>query len=105
MPGHVLVIPEVVLAAAAELEALAERLTAAASMATPATHVLPSGSEEVSALAAGFFNRAAATHETAIAHGIAELQHAAATLRAQAAEYVAHDAVHATSLGAVGASI
>lgn len=105
MPGYVVVLPEVLLSAAAELDALAVRLQAAAAVNSPITHVAPSGSEEVSFLAAGFFNRAAATHDTAVAQGILELTHAANTLRSQVAQYVASDAAHAASLGAVNAFI
>ncbi len=105
MPGYVVVLPEVVLAAAAELDALAARLQTAAAINAPVTHVAPSGSEEVSFLAAGFFNRAAATHDTAVAQGVLELTHAANTLRMQVAQYVASDAAHAASLGAVNSFI
>ncbi|MFC4376599.1 PE family protein [Nocardia halotolerans] len=101
MVGHVLVTPEIVLAAAAELDLLAERLAAAATLAGPTTHVLPSGAEEVSLLAASHFNRAAGTHDGAIAQGILELHHAAATLRSQLATHVGEDLVRAATINAV----
>ncbi|WP_067718021.1 PE domain-containing protein [Nocardia yamanashiensis] len=101
MVGHVHVQAEVVLAAALELDLLAERLAAAASFAGPATHVLPSGTEEVSFLAAGHFNQAALSHDRAVAQGILELHHAAATLRGQLAQYIAQDAVRAVGIAAV----
>ncbi|GGK55345.1 PE domain-containing protein [Nocardia camponoti] len=102
MVGHVLIAPEIVLAAAAELDLLAERLAAAAMLAGPTTHVLPSGAEEVSLLAANHFNRAAATHDSAVAQGILELHHAAATLRAQLATNIGEDALHAATITAAG---
>ncbi|WP_067648554.1 PE domain-containing protein [Nocardia harenae] len=103
MVGHVLMSPEAVLLAAAELDLLAERLAAAATVTAPATHVLPSGTEEVSLLAANHFNRAAGTHDQAVAQGILELHHAAAVLRSQLAAQVGADVVQAAALGAIGA--
>lgn len=94
------VVPEIVLAAAAELDALAARLEATAALSGPLTHVLPAGSEEVSVLAAGYFNRAATTHDAAIAKTIAELHNAAATLRADVAGYVAEDLANAATVAA-----
>lgn len=105
MVGHVLVSPEIILAAAAELDLLADRLTAAATVTAPATHVLPSGTEEVSLLAANHFNRAAATHDQALAQGILELHHAAAVLRTQLATSLGQDAVQAGVLNAVTGTI
>ncbi|MFE3100244.1 PE domain-containing protein [Nocardia tengchongensis] len=99
MVGHVLVQPEVILAAAMELDLLAERLAAAAT--APATHVLPSGTEEVSFLAAAHFNTAALTHDRSVAQGILELHHAAATLRSQLAQYLAQDAMWAAGIAAI----
>ncbi|MFD7843449.1 PE domain-containing protein [Nocardia sp. NPDC059764] len=101
MVGHVLVQPEVILAAALELDLLAERLAVAASAAAPATHVLPSGTEEVSFLAAAHFNTAALTHDRSVAQGILELHHAAATLRSQLAQYLALDAERAAGIAAI----
>ncbi|MEU4597901.1 PE family protein [Nocardia sp. NPDC023988] len=101
MVGHVLVTPEIILAAAAELDLLAERLAAAAALAGPTTHVLPSGAEEVSLLAASHFNRAAGTHDGAIAQGILELHHAAATLRSQLVTHVGEDIARAATINAV----
>lgn len=101
MVGHVLVQPEVVLAAALELDLLAERLTAASTFSGPTTHVLPSGTEEVSLLAAAHFNQAALTHDRAVAQGILELHHAAATLRMQLAQYLAQDALRAAGIDAI----
>ncbi|MFC8047704.1 PE domain-containing protein [Nocardia sp. NPDC057353] len=103
MVGHVLMSPEAVLLAAAELDLLAERLAAAAAVTAPATHVLPSGAEEVSLLAANHFNRAAGTHDHAVAQGILELHHAAAVLRSQLAAQVGQDVVQAAALGTIGA--
>ena len=98
---HVLVDPAVILAAATELDLLAERLAAVGAGAIPVTHVAPSGGEEVSLLAAGFFNRAAGTFEFAHAKGILQLHHAAARLRLQLAEYIAQDALRAGVMNAV----
>lgn len=101
MVGHILVAPEVVLAAAAELDLLAERLAAVSAIAGPATHVLPSGAEEVSLLAASHFNKAAGTHDSSVAQGILELHHAAATLRSQLATHIGEDVVRAATISAV----
>ncbi|MEV0682363.1 PE family protein [Nocardia sp. NPDC050378] len=101
MVGHVLIAPEIVLAAAAELDLLAERLAAAAALAGPTTHVLPSGAEEVSLLAASHFNRAAGTHDGAIAQGILELHHAAATLRSQLVTNIGEDIAQGAAISAV----
>ncbi|GEM35370.1 PE family protein [Nocardia neocaledoniensis] len=101
MVGHVLITPEIVLAASAELDLLAERLAVAAGLAGPTTHVLPSGAEEVSLLAAGHFNRAAATHDSAVAQAILELHHAAATLRSQLATNIGEDIARAAGISAI----
>ncbi|MEV6770959.1 PE family protein [Nocardia sp. NPDC051030] len=101
MVGHVLVQPEVVLAAALELDLLAERLAFASTSTAPATHVLPSGAEEVSFLAAAHFNHAALSHDRAIAQGVLELHHAAATLRSQLAQYLIQDTVRAAGIAAI----
>ncbi|WP_024801308.1 PE family protein [Nocardia sp. BMG51109] len=98
-----LISPELMLAAAAELDLLAERLMAASALSGPATHVLPSGCEEVSLLAAGHFNHAAATHDGAVAQGALELHHCAHTLRMQCASHLAGDAVQAAAVTAVNA--
>ncbi|MFI9405683.1 PE domain-containing protein [Nocardia sp. NPDC052316] len=105
MVGHVLVQPEVVLAAAAELDLLAERLAAAAALTAPATHVVPSGIDEVSLHAANHLNKGAATHDQAVAQGILELHHAAATLRSQLVTHVGEDVVRAGALNIVSGTI
>lgn len=105
MVGLVSVTPEAVLAAAAELDLLAERLAAAATLTAPATHVLPSGMDEVSLLASNHFNRAAATHDGAVAQGILELHHAAAILRMQLATHIGEDVVRGAVISAVTATI
>lgn len=101
MVGVVSVQPEVVLAASAELDLLAERLAAAAALSGPATHVIPSGAEEVSLLAANHFNQGAISHDHSVAQGILELHHAAAILRQQLASYIAQDGVNAAAAAAV----
>ncbi|MEV0029207.1 PE family protein [Nocardia sp. NPDC050793] len=105
MVGHVSISPEIILAAAAELDLLAERLAAAAAVTGPATHVLPSGADEVSLLAAHHFNKAAATHDGSVAQGILELHHAAAVLRMQLATHVAEDVVKAGVMKGVAGTI
>ncbi|MBB5913696.1 hypothetical protein BJY24_002563 [Nocardia transvalensis] len=105
MVGKFLLSPELMLAASAELDLLAERLMAASALSGPATHVLPSGCEEVSLLAAGHFNHAAMTHDGAVAQGALELHHAAHSLRMQCASFLADDAVQAVSVAAVNAAI
>ena len=98
MSDHVFVDPDVLLAAAAECEALAARLQATVAAAAPALHVAPSGSEEVSVLAAGYFNRLADSVGPAAGQGIGELTAAAAMLRAQAAAYRDEDHALGASL-------
>ncbi|ONM49139.1 PE family protein [Nocardia donostiensis] len=95
MIGHVDVTPELILAAAVELDLLADRLAGAAAISAPATHVIPSGADEASLLGAHHMNRGAATHDRAVAQGVLELHHAAATLRTQLAHYLAQDAASA----------
>ncbi|WP_330251347.1 PE family protein [Nocardia sp. NBC_00565] len=101
MVGHILISPEAILLAAAELDLVAERLAGVAAITAPATHVLPSGVEEVSLLSASHFNQGAMTHDHSIAQGILELHHAAATLRMQLAEHLAGDVVRATGINAI----
>jgi len=105
MVGHVSIAPELILAAAAELDLLADRLAIAAAASGPGTHVLPSGTEEVSLLAANHFNRAAGTHDTSIAQGILELHHAATVLRTQLGTHVAEDVTKAGVMQAVAGTI
>ncbi|MEV6428431.1 PE family protein [Nocardia sp. NPDC051463] len=87
--------PEAVLAAALELDLVADRLAAAHVASAAATHVLPSGVDEVSLLAANHFNRGAMTHDQSVAQAILELHHAAATLRVQLATHVGEDILRA----------
>lgn len=100
MPGHVFVVPDTLIAAAAELDAVAARLESAVALNGPALRVAPSGSEEVSQLAASYFNRLADTFEPAAAEGIAELREAARTLRQQAATYQTEDQTIGAALAA-----
>jgi hypothetical protein len=101
MVGNVFVSPEAILAAAGELDLLAERLTGVSAVSGPVTHVVPSGTDEVSVLAANHFNQAAVTHDSAVSQGILELHHAAATLRQQLAEYLAEDATNAAGIAGI----
>ncbi|WP_430335098.1 PE family protein [Rhodococcus sp. ACT016] len=100
MSDHVFVEPDVLLAAAAELDTLAARLQSTLTAATPALNVAPSGSEEVSVLAAGYFNRLAGSFGPAATQGIQELTTAAAMLRAQSAAYRDEDHTFGASLAA-----
>lgn len=95
MVGLVNISPEAVLLAAAELDLLAERLAAASALSAPATHVVPSGVDEVSLLAAQHFNKAAITHDQSVGQLVLELHHAAATLRSQLATHIGEDIVKA----------
>ncbi|MFE7798481.1 PE family protein [Nocardia sp. NPDC057440] len=92
--------PEAVLAAALELDLVADRLAAAHVVSAAATHVLPSGVDEVSLLAANHFNRGAVTHDQAVAQAVLELHHAAATLRMQLATHVGEDILRASVMKA-----
>jgi hypothetical protein len=100
MVGHVLISPEAVLAAAAELDLLAERLAIASGLSAAATHVIPSGVDEVSLHAANHFNKAAITHDQAVAQGILELHHAAAVLRIQLATSMGEDLAQGAAITA-----
>ncbi|RVW02136.1 PE domain-containing protein [Rhodococcus xishaensis] len=100
MSDHVFVDPDVLLAAAAELDALAIRLQTTMAAASPALNVAPSGSEEVSVLAASYFNRLASSFGPAATRGIEELTAAAAMLRAQAAAYSNEDHALGATLAA-----
>lgn len=100
MPDHVFVDPDTLAAAAAELDALAGRLQATVSAASPVLTVAPAGSEEVSVLAAGYFNRLASSVGPVSALAVRELTVAAAMLRAQAAAYRDEDRALGTSLDA-----
>ncbi|PQP25345.1 PE family protein [Rhodococcus opacus] len=92
------VAPEALVAAAVELDALAARLETAVALNSAAIRVLPSGSEEVSLHAAGYFNTVANTFTPAVAQGILEMRETANTLRTQAALYVAEDLALGASL-------
>lgn len=98
MSDHVYVDPDVLLAAAGEIEVLVTRLQTSLAVHSPALDVAPSGAEEVSVLAAGYFNRLSSSFGTAVGRGIEELTAAAAMLRAQAAAYREEDRTLGTSL-------
>lgn len=98
MSDHVYVDPDVLLAAAGEIEALVTRLQTSLAVHSPALNVAPSGAEEVSVLAAGYFNRLSGSFGAAAGRGIEELIAAAAMLRAQAAAYREEDRTLRTSL-------
>ncbi|MFD4369074.1 PE domain-containing protein [Rhodococcus sp. NPDC058521] len=93
--------PEALIAAAAELDLLAARLQTSVTANSAAIRVLPSGTEEVSLHAAGYFNTVANTFLPAVTQGIAEMQATAATLRQQAATYVAQDLAGGASLDVI----
>ncbi|WP_028475998.1 PE domain-containing protein [Nocardia sp. CNY236] len=101
MAGHVLIAPDTILAAATELDLVAERLAAVAAATAPATHVVPAGAEEVSRLSARHLNTGATSHDRAIAQAILECHHAAATLRAQVTQHVAGDMARAADVIAI----
>jgi len=103
MIGNVDVSPEVILVAATELDLVAERLVGASGLSAPATHILPSGADEASLLAAEHMNRGAATHDRAVAQCALELHHCAAILRTQLAQYLAEDAASAGITALTGA--
>ncbi|QBJ96673.1 PE family protein [Rhodococcus sp. ABRD24] len=98
MSDHVFVVPDVLVAAASELEAVAARLQTSLGLHGPALSVPPSGTEEVSILAAGYFNRLANSLTPAAGQGIQELIEAATVLRAQAAAYQSEDQTLGASL-------
>lgn len=100
MPGHVYVSPDALNSAAAQLEALAQRLRSALDANAAALHLAPAGSEEVSTMAAAAFNSVADSFLPAASTGIAELVTAAATLRGHAAEYTDLDHSFGTALDA-----
>jgi hypothetical protein len=102
MSGHILVQPEALHAAAAELDAVAARLEASLTVNTVALRPPPSGSEEVSLLAAGYFGALADEFVPAALASIAELHDAAATLRAQAEGYADGDRVFGQALATGG---
>ncbi|MGW6693638.1 PE family protein [Rhodococcus sp. NPDC054953] len=100
MPGHVFVSPDALLSAATQLEALAQRLQATVDANAPALHLPPAGTEEVSVLAASYFTSVADSFLPSAAASIGQLWSAAATLRAQAAEYASLDQSFGAALAA-----
>ncbi|NLE79804.1 MAG: PE family protein [Rhodococcus sp.] len=93
--------PEALLLAATELDMLAGRMQAAVTANSAAIQVIPSGTEEVSLHAARYFNTVTNTFMPAISQGIAELHATAATLRQQAAAYVAQDLAGGAALDVI----
>ncbi|MEU4314785.1 PE family protein [Nocardia sp. NPDC024068] len=102
MIGNVDVTPELILAAAVELDLLADRLSGVAAATVPATYVAPSGADEASLHGAMHMNKGAATHQTSLAQAVLELHHTAAILRTQLAQYLAQDAASAGVLTLTG---
>lgn len=96
------VTPDMIRAAAADLDAAADRLDAAITLGVPLTHVLPSGADDVSLAVAGHLNEGAQTHDPASRQGVLEMRHAAQTLRDQAQKYDQHDVNHSIEITNVG---
>ncbi|MGL4305813.1 MAG: PE family protein [Mycobacteriaceae bacterium] len=89
--GHIHVDPDALKATAAEYDAVADRIEAELAAHGQALHVAPSGRDEVSAIAADWFNKAADTFIPAAKGGVHELRKAAALLRQQADKFSSED--------------
>ncbi|MBY6539095.1 PE domain-containing protein [Rhodococcus sp. BP-349] len=100
MPGHVLVDPEALLAAAAELDAAALHLASSLTSVSVALRPPPAGSDEVSALAARYFWSTAQSLDASTSAAVSELHETAAALRVQAAAYREVDSSFSTALSA-----
>lgn len=102
MTSGVVVDPDALRRAAAQLDAAAtllESVTGAqASLLAPAS----AGAEEVSQFAARYFSVAARSHERDTAAVIAELRETGAVLRREADDYASTDGAAATALGGPG---
>jgi hypothetical protein len=98
MSEHVYVVPDALIAAATELDALAMRLEVAVRSADPALDVPPPGAEEVSRLVSRYFGGLAGSFRPAAAHGVEQIRELARTLRHQAQNYRDQDTSTAVAL-------
>lgn len=94
----VLAEPAAMLAAAAQLDAVAEGIAAAQRAHSPVVHAAPAGAEEVSLTVSRNQHLVADSFDVAAATGAEQLRLAAAALRAQAAGYGASDAAAAAGV-------
>ncbi|WP_248499635.1 PE domain-containing protein [Tomitella gaofuii] len=99
--GMVVVEPAAMVAAAVELDAVAEGIDAARHTHAPALHAAPAGAEEVSLTVSRNQHVVADSFDVAAAAGAAELRRAAQALRMQAAAYASSDGAAASAVGAL----
>ncbi|QDQ99395.1 PE domain-containing protein [Tomitella fengzijianii] len=97
----VVVEPAAMVAAAAELDAVAEGIDAARRTHSPALHAAPAGAEEVSLAVSRNQHAVADSFDVAAATGAHELRRAAQALRLQAAAYGTSDGAAASAVGAL----
>ncbi len=93
--------PAAMVAAAAELDAVAEGIDAARHTHAPVLHAAPAGAEEVSLTVSRNQHVVADSFDVAAAAGAAELRRAAQALRMQAAAYASSDGAAASAVGAL----
>lgn len=99
MSDGIVVDPEALRAAAAQLENAAGLLEGAARLQATLMAPAAAGGEEVSALAARYFSSAAESHGRSVARAVAELRETGAVLRSEADGYVATDDAGAAAIG------
>ncbi len=92
--------PAAMIAAAVQLEAVADSVLAAQRSHSPVLHAVPAGSEEVSFTVSRNQHLVADSFDTAAQTGAEQLRAAADTLRMQAAAYGSSDAAGAAAVEA-----
>lgn len=91
--------PAALVAAAVQLDGIADQISAARAAHSPTTHVIPAALEEVSRSVSRNQHLVADSFDVAAETGAHELRRAAELLRAQAASYLQHDLATMAALG------
>ena len=89
--AFVYVNPAALIAAAAQLDGIAEQISVARAAHSPTVHVMPAALEEVSRSVSRNQHQVADSFDVAAEAGAHELRRAAELLRASAASYLQHD--------------
>lgn len=93
--------PAALIAAAAQLDAIAEQISVARAAHSPPAHAIPAALEEVSRMVSRNQHQIADSFDVAAETGAHELRRAADALRAQAAAYAQQEIATAAAIHAI----
>lgn len=93
--------PAALIAAAVQLDAIAEQISVARAAHSPPAHAIPAAVEEVSRIVSGNQHQVADTFDVAAETGAHELRRAAEVLRVQAAAYAQQEVITSAALNVI----